>query len=82
MQYFDTLTNQMVEFVPREPGKVSIYACGPTVYDVPHLGHARTALTYDVITRYLRWRGLDVTLVSNVTDIDDKIIARAAGGSG
>ena len=78
MQYFDTLTNQMVEFVPREPGKVSIYACGPTVYDVPHLGHARTALTYDVITRYLEWRGLDVTLVSNITDIDDKIIARAA----
>jgi len=78
MQYFDTLTNQMVEFAPREPGKVSIYACGPTVYDVPHLGHARTALTYDVIVRYLRWRGHDVTLVSNITDIDDKIIARAA----
>ena len=78
MQYFDTLTNRMVEFVPREPGRVSMYACGPTVYDVPHLGHARTALTYDVITRYLRWRGLDVTLVSNITDIDDKIIARAA----
>jgi len=78
MQYFDTLTNKMVEFVPREPGKVSIYACGPTVYDVPHLGHARTALTYDVIARFLRWTGLDVTMVANITDIDDKIINRAA----
>ncbi len=78
MQYFDTLSNQIVEFVPREPGKVSIYACGPTVYDVPHLGHARTQLTYDVIARFFRWQGLEVTLVSNITDIDDKIIARAA----
>ena len=78
MQYFDTLTNEMVEFAPREPGKVSIYACGPTVYDVPHLGHARTALTYDVIARFLRWRGFEVTMVANITDIDDKIIKRAA----
>lgn len=78
MQYFDTLTGHMVEFVPREPGKVSIYACGPTVYDVPHLGHARTALTYDIIARFLRWRGFEVTMVANITDIDDKIIQRAA----
>ena len=78
MKYFDTLTNEMVEFAPREPGKVSIYACGPTVYDVPHLGHARTALTYDVIARFLRWRGFEVTMVANITDIDDKIIQRAA----
>lgn len=78
MQYYDTLTRQMVDFVPREENKVSMYVCGPTVYDDPHLGHARTQLTYDVIVRYMRWRGLDVTLVSNITDIDDKIIARAA----
>ncbi len=54
-----------------------MYVCGPTVYDVPHLGHGRTALTYDIIRRYFTWRGYDVTVVSNVTDIDDKIIARA-----
>lgn len=78
MQYYDTLTRQMVDFVPREENKVSMYVCGPTVYDDPHLGHARTQLTYDVIVRYMRWTGLDVTLVSNITDIDDKIIARAA----
>lgn len=74
----DTLTGELVELTPRDPGRVSIYACGPTVYDVPHLGHARTALTYDVLVRYLRFSGLEVTLVSNITDIDDKIIARAA----
>jgi len=78
IRFHDTLTNQMIDFTPREEGKVSIYACGPTVYDVPHIGHARTALTYDVITRYLRWRGFDVTMVANITDIDDNIIARAA----
>lgn len=78
MRFFDTIENQMVTFEPREPGKVSIYACGPTVYDEPHLGHVRTALSYDMISRYLRWRGMEVTLVSNITDIDDKIIQRAA----
>ena len=55
-----------------------MYVCGPTVYDVPHLGHARTAITYDVLYRYLTWRGIDVTVVSNITDVDDKIIERAA----
>jgi cysteinyl-tRNA synthetase len=78
MRIHDTMSGRLVELELRDPGKVSIYACGPTVYDVPHLGHARTALTYDVMRRYLRWRGLEVTLVSNITDIDDKIIVRAA----
>ena len=78
MQIYDTLARAKVEFVPREPGKVSMYVCGPTVYDVPHVGHGRTAVAYDAIRRYLEWRGLEVTYVRNVTDVEDKIIARAA----
>lgn len=78
MRIFDTMRDQIVDLKPKDPGKVSIYACGPTVYDVPHLGHARTALTYDVLKRYLTWAGYEVALVSNITDIDDKIINRAA----
>ena len=78
LRFTDTLTGEKIAFVPRTAGKADIYACGPTVYDVPHVGHARSALTYDVLRRYLRWRGFDVVLVQNVTDIDDKIIKRAA----
>jgi cysteinyl-tRNA synthetase len=74
----DSLLRDTVELVPREPGAVSMYVCGPTVYDVPHVGHGRTALVFDVIRRYLAWRGYAVTFVSNVTDVEDKIIARAA----
>ena len=54
-----------------------MYVCGPTVYDVPHVGHGRTAVVYDVIRRYLEWRGNAVTFVGNVTNVEDKIIARA-----
>jgi cysteinyl-tRNA synthetase len=74
----DTLLRDTVELVPRDPGKLSVYVCGPTVYDVPHIGNARTAVVFDVIRRYLEWAGFDVTFVSNVTDVEDKIIARAA----
>jgi len=74
----DTLLRDTVELVPREPGRVSIYVCGPTVYDVAHVGHGRTHLVFDVIRRYLEWSGFDVDYVSNVTDVEDKIIARAA----
>ena len=74
----DTLAREKVELVPREPGKLSIYVCGPTVYEVPHVGHGRAAIVFDVIRRYLEWTGVDVTFVSNVTDVEDKIIARAA----
>ena len=61
----------------REPGRISIYLCGPTVYGPPHLGHGRATLVYDILRRYLEWSGIDVRLVSNITDIDDKIIDRA-----
>ena len=74
---YDTLTGEVRPLTLREPGRVALYACGPTVYDHPHLGHARSALTYDVLRRYLEWRGLDVRHVANVTDIDDNIINRA-----
>jgi cysteinyl-tRNA synthetase len=71
------MQRRKVLFESRQPGEVAMYVCGPTVYDVPHLGHGRTALTYDMIRRYLTWSGLAVTMASNVTDIDDKIIRRA-----
>ena len=74
---YDTLAGEVRPLATREPGKVTLYACGPTVYDHPHLGHARSALTYDVLRRYLEWRGLDVRHVANITDIDDNIINRA-----
>ena len=78
LRFTDSLTGDKVDFVPHEEGKASVYWCGPTVYDVPHLGHARSTLAFDLLVRYLRWTGLDVTAVSNITDIDDKIINRAA----
>jgi cysteinyl-tRNA synthetase len=74
----DSLAKRAVELTTRVPGRVSIYVCGPTVYDVPHVGHGRTAIVYDVIRRYLEWRGNEVTFVGNVTNVEDKIIARAA----
>jgi cysteinyl-tRNA synthetase len=74
----DTLLRDTVELNTREPGKLAMYVCGPTVYDVPHVGHGRTAVVFDVIRRYLGWTGLTVSFVSNVTDVEDKIIARAA----
>jgi cysteinyl-tRNA synthetase len=74
----DSLAGAEVSLETRFPDRVSMYVCGPTVYDVPHVGHGRTALVYDVIRRYLEWRGYAVTFVSNVTNVEDKIIARAA----
>jgi len=83
MHVHDTLSADKVELVPREPGKIALYICGPTVYDVPHVGHARSTLSFDAIRRALEWRGFDVLHVSNVTDVDDKIInkARAEGST-
>ena len=77
MEIYTTLERQRVEFVPRDPGAVGIYVCGPTVQAAPHLGHGRAAVVFDVVRRYLAWSGFDVTYVQNVTDIDDKIIAAA-----
>ena len=77
MKIYNTLTGRKEEFVPLIPNKVKIYACGVTVYDHCHIGHARNAVVFDVIRRYLRYKGFDVTYVRNFTDIDDKIINRA-----
>ena len=77
LRLYDTATKQIRELALRQPGEVSIYLCGPTVYGPPHLGHGRATLVYDVLRRYLEWSGLTVRLVSNITDIDDKIIDRA-----
>ena len=77
LHLYDTATREVRELALREPGRVSIYLCGPTVYGPPHLGHGRATLVYDILRRYLEWSGLEVRLVSNITDIDDKIIDRA-----
>jgi cysteinyl-tRNA synthetase len=68
----------LVDFEPRDRGKVGIYVCGPTVQSEPHVGHGRYAVAFDVIRRYLVWKGYDVTYVSNITDVEDRIIAAAA----
>lgn len=77
LQVYNTLSKQKQPFVPLEPGKVRFYVCGVTVYDLCHIGHARSAIVFDVIYRYLRHSGYEVTYVRNFTDIDDKIIRRA-----
>jgi len=75
--FFDTLTGQRAPFEPQEPGKAKVYVCGPTVYDFAHLGHVRCYTVFDVLVRHLRDRGIEVTYVRNITDVDDKILARA-----
>jgi cysteinyl-tRNA synthetase len=77
LRIYNTLSRQKEPFVPLVPGRVSIYVCGVTPYDVSHIGHARSALVFDVVVRYLRYREYRVTFVKNYTDVDDKIIARA-----
>ncbi|HEX2054090.1 MAG TPA: cysteine--tRNA ligase [Actinomycetota bacterium] len=73
----NTLTRRKEQFVPRDEGRVAMYVCGPTVYGDIHVGNARAAVVFDVIRRYLSWRGFEVTFVQNYTDVDDKIINRA-----
>ncbi len=77
MKIFNTMTRQKEEFVPLEDGKVSMYVCGPTVYNLIHIGNARPMIVFDTFRRYLEYKGYDVNYVSNFTDVDDKIIKKA-----
>ena len=77
MKLHNSYTNQVEEFNTIEPNKVKMYVCGPTVYDNAHLGHARCYITWDVLYRYLKFKGYDVTYCRNVTDVDDKILKKA-----
>ena len=77
IKVYNTQTRSKEELKTVEPGKVRMYVCGPTVYNYIHIGNARTFISFDIIRRYLIWRGFDVTFVQNVTDVDDKIIGRA-----
>ncbi len=77
LRIFNTLTGRKEEFFPIRPGQVGMYACGVTVYDHSHIGHARGAVVFDMVRRYLAYKGLKVTYVRNFTDVDDKIINRA-----
>jgi len=78
LRIHNSLGGRKEPFRELEPGKVRMYVCGVTVYDYCHVGHARMMIVFDMVRRYLRWRGYDVTFVRNITDIDDKIIERAA----
>jgi cysteinyl-tRNA synthetase len=78
LRLYDTAIGAVRDLELREPGRMAMYVCGPTVYSDPHIGHGRFTLVWDILRRYLAWSGTEVDFVSNVTDIDDKIIARAA----
>ena len=77
MQIYNTMTRKKEELVPLEPGKIGMYACGPTVYNYFHIGNARPFIVFDTLRRYLEYLGYEVTFVQNFTDIDDKMIKRA-----
>src|SRR5436309_5092178 len=77
LKVYNTLTRHLDDFQPIHPGRVNMFVCGPTVYDVSHLGHGKSYVAYDIIARYLRKKGYSVFFVLNITDIDDKIINRA-----
>ena len=77
MKIYNTLTKQKEEFVPLEPGKVKMYVCGPTVYNLIHIGNARPMIVFDTVRRFMEHKGYDVNYVSNFTDVDDKIIKKA-----
>ncbi|MDR1395459.1 MAG: cysteine--tRNA ligase [Deltaproteobacteria bacterium] len=77
LKLYNTMTRSLKSFVPVKPARAGLYACGPTVYDLAHIGHARASAAFDILVRYLRYCGLDVRYVRNFTDVDDKIIKRA-----
>ena len=77
MKIFNSYSQSLEELIPLNDNKITMYVCGPTVYDVPHLGHARCYITWDVVYRYLKFKGYDVTYCRNVTDVDDKILKKA-----
>ena len=76
MKIYDTMSGKKKEFIPIKENEVKMYACGVTVYDLSHIGHARQAIVYAMIADYLRYRGYKVTYVRNYTDVDDKIILK------
>jgi len=78
IRLYDSRSQSVREFVPREAGQVGMYVCGPTVQSAPHVGHLRSALVYDLWRRWFSYRGYRVTFIRNVTDIDDKILANAS----
>ena len=74
---FNTMTKRMESLTPQNEGEIGLYVCGPTVYDYSHIGHARTYIAFDVIVRYLRYRGYSVKYIVNITNVEDKIMNRA-----
>ncbi|HEX7602574.1 MAG TPA: cysteine--tRNA ligase, partial [Polyangiaceae bacterium] len=78
LHLYDTLSQRLTPLIPKRPDEVRVYCCGPTTYDVAHVGHARAAITPDVLVRHLRGQGVKVTYARNITDVDDKILKRAA----
>ena len=77
MKVYNTLSRKKEEFVPLEEGKVKMYVCGPTVYNLIHIGNARPMIVFDTVRRYMEYKGYEVNFVSNFTDVDDKIIKKA-----
>ena len=77
IKLFNSLTNKVEVFKPIKEGEVSLYCCGPTVYNDPHIGNVRPPIVFDTLSRFLKYLGYDVKYVSNFTDVDDKIIAKA-----
>ena len=77
MRIYNTLNARKEELVPIQEGKIGMYVCGPTVYNLIHIGNARPMIVFDTFRRYLEYKGYDVTYVSNFTDVDDKIIKRS-----